>query len=366
MSNLIYYPSYLAHHGIKGQKWGVRRYQNPDGSYTAAGRARYGIIGEQMNADQKSASERYQRWGISKDKADKLSEEKKEMMKKIAIGVGIAVGSAAVVAAAYYGGAYVRRNILGVTIKAGTTLQTLASDPNRLQTGEDFYTAFKNKDKIRYRSRFGQTQNFLGPNENKFNIKAEVTNNIKLAPRTKAANVMNDLIKKDPEYANYVKDSFGMVDQMVFYNPVYMPHKALADSIRKNPAKLNNLSSTEKKLVYEMVNLNQVSHDPRAQTLFNELKSKGFGGIIDTNDAFRSGFNTDAAIIFDTSNLIQKSAEKMSNNQINSAKVMDEAIAGTEYLLALSPAVAGIIGINVADNKSQEFDAEVRKNNNIQ
>lgn len=29
---------YLAHHGIKGQKWGVRRYQNKDGSLTAEGR----------------------------------------------------------------------------------------------------------------------------------------------------------------------------------------------------------------------------------------------------------------------------------------------------------------------------------------
>ena len=32
----------LQHHGIKGQKWGVRRYQNEDGSLTAKGKQRYG------------------------------------------------------------------------------------------------------------------------------------------------------------------------------------------------------------------------------------------------------------------------------------------------------------------------------------
>ena len=32
----------LYHHGVLGQQWGVRRYQNRDGSLTAEGRVHYG------------------------------------------------------------------------------------------------------------------------------------------------------------------------------------------------------------------------------------------------------------------------------------------------------------------------------------
>ena len=32
----------IYHHGIKGQKWGIRRYQNPDGTLTPEGKLRYG------------------------------------------------------------------------------------------------------------------------------------------------------------------------------------------------------------------------------------------------------------------------------------------------------------------------------------
>ena len=35
-----YYKNYLFHHGVKGQKWGVRRYQDSEGHYTELGRKR--------------------------------------------------------------------------------------------------------------------------------------------------------------------------------------------------------------------------------------------------------------------------------------------------------------------------------------
>ena len=40
----------LAHHGILGMKWGVRRFQNKDGSLTAAGKKRYGSDGDEADS----------------------------------------------------------------------------------------------------------------------------------------------------------------------------------------------------------------------------------------------------------------------------------------------------------------------------
>ena len=48
--------SYIAHHGIIGMKWGVRRYQNKDGTLTNAGKTRYSTDGDAGSPVQNSGT----------------------------------------------------------------------------------------------------------------------------------------------------------------------------------------------------------------------------------------------------------------------------------------------------------------------
>ena len=128
---------YLEHHGIKGQKWGIRRYQNDDGTLTEAGKKRY--LGENgkknWNEDIMNAYLDYRKTGkfdkklfaitpngnlvaksheeMLKDYNKQLKKEKrksdsnkvnnkKEAGKKVLIGLGITGAVAATIAGAVF------------------------------------------------------------------------------------------------------------------------------------------------------------------------------------------------------------------------------------------------------------------------
>lgn len=104
------YESSLQHWGIKGQKWGVRRYQNKDGSLTSAGRKRYSD-----DSNRSSSSER-----------KVVSSSTK---KKIAAGVatGMAVGATAILAAYAIKDPKARAMITSMASKSFDAVKTAAT-----------------------------------------------------------------------------------------------------------------------------------------------------------------------------------------------------------------------------------------------
>lgn len=71
----IVYGNYLAHFGILGMKWGVRRYQNKDGTLTEEGRKRY-YSGGELNY-QRARKE------LGDDKANEMLKKQKDTIQKL-------------------------------------------------------------------------------------------------------------------------------------------------------------------------------------------------------------------------------------------------------------------------------------------
>ena len=82
-----YSDEYLCHWGIKGMKWGVRRYQNKDGTLTPAGKKRYQKLYRNFEKNNPNRETNYIRV-MDKQNTDRLKDTKQSELWKKAFAAG--------------------------------------------------------------------------------------------------------------------------------------------------------------------------------------------------------------------------------------------------------------------------------------
>ena len=214
-----YYPNELYHHGIKGMKWGVRRYQNPDGALTAAGRLRYGAGQVREGARRAYSTARKKASGVMLPANTKEGKLQRKIVKDALIVAGTA--TVAALAIKHRGAIKVGARIAGRYAKVGVSkLSGSAVTKGKAFVSQAKFDAGRMKNVARLKTKTATAKAKVGikskANQIKQNAerKRRISNQVEEAfpgARTKIRNAAGQA-KSDAErrrrIANQVEDAF--------------------------------------------------------------------------------------------------------------------------------------------------------------
>jgi hypothetical protein len=311
------YTDEMYHHGIKGQRWGIRRYQNKDGSLTPAGKKRYSDgDGEQKKSRYDKYYEKYKTLGYDDEKAAKAAKGRVAVERSL-----IVAGSVAVAATAAYAGYRYWDNTKDRMISPEQVMQTVhkGDATTRMQPGAPFYATYGKKDNTIYASKV--FSHFT--DESKI-TKFYTEDGIKVASEKTGRKILDDLIKTNPEVKAYAEKLGDSGDAKKRY------HKFNWSLV------LRNDSDTIKGTRFE-----GLEHDKVHNIFYDELRKRGYGGIIDTNDSKSEGFTFNPVIVFD----------KQKKHVISSTKATKEHLGKEQLEKGLKYAMQRKTSLNPANNQ---------------
>lgn len=255
----------LYHHGIKGQKWGVRHYQYADGTYTPAGRKRYGVS---QNASR---------------------------MERMASTMEMRVKDCVNTARTQVTG----RQYVDGYLKKGTTF-------SRIQTSKDFenfafYATYKKADSDKYMGLFGKNLMTRANNMKVYQLKLETVKKLKVPSDENASDITAGLLK-EKEFKQNLEVSIADSKEKMRRPTQQVLFKQAENALKKDPT---TLTASEKVAIYKALNLSLTNHNAQevaAQSRFYaELSKKGYNALLDYNDKDYSSYHAKRPmIVFDT------------------------------------------------------------------
>lgn len=332
----------LYHFGVKGMKWGVRRYQNEDGSLTSLGKKRDKMLSDRKTAkkhfttsnmvkaeysrrefedaktrlkleNQKKKSKRQQDLekkyidqGFAKDEAEikAYNRAKTETILKVAGGIALA-SAAAYVAYKHYD------KVTDRVFEKGSEIGRLTNNGSE-PTNRAFYGFVNKHDKDRYEGLYGKT---LGANGTVYRKAMRAAGDINVASPESARKVLKNMFDTDKQSFDVFKKN---IDAMASAVP---PTTKQGKLWRKAKREFDSGKIGDN--TYKAFNTTLVLHTKEQQPIndkfYSAMKKAGYGAIRDVNDKENSGyFAKNPLIVFDTDKINVEGFTKLGNDHIDS------------------------------------------------